>query len=314
MKKKYFLSILFISSLSFAQVAITKINNTYTQNFDGMGATGTSLPTHWSAIRASGTGTSGADLSPIADNGSANSGGVYNVGATNSTERALGSLGSGSTVPAFGISFINNADEAISEITISADVEQWRSGSSSTVNESLVFEYSLNATSLNSGDWVPVTILNVNEIQTTSISAVNIDGDDATNKSTISAKINLTTTPWNNATKIYLRWTDANDAGSDGLLAIDNFELKATISSLSTPNFNEIEGLSVYPNPAKEIININSATNGKKSVTVYDILGKQVITTVISNNILSVSQLTKGIYILRISESGKSSTRKLIIE
>ena len=112
MKKNYFLPILFISSLSFAQVAITKINNTYTQNFDGMGATGTSLPANWSAIRASGTGTSGADLSPIADNGSANSGGVYNVGTTNSTERALGSLGSGSTVPAFGISFINIADKA----------------------------------------------------------------------------------------------------------------------------------------------------------------------------------------------------------
>ena len=314
MKKKYFLSFLFVSSLSFAQVVVTKINNTYTQNFDVMGATGTSLPTYWSAIRASGSGTSGADLSPIADNGASNSGGVYNVGTINSTERALGSLGSGSTVPAFGISFINNADEAISEITISADVEQWRSGSSSTANESLVFEYSLNATSLNSGDWVPVSALNANEIQTTSISAVNIDGDDAANTSKISAKIDLTSTPWNKDTKIYLRWTDSNDAGSDGILAIDNFEFKATISSLSTQSFEGIEGLSVYPNPAKEFINISSATNDKKTVTVYDVLGKQVMATVVSNNVLTVSQLNKGIYILKISESGKTSARKLIIE
>ena len=54
---------------------------TYTESFDGMGATGTTYLPGWTAVRASGTGVAGATLTMAVTDGSANSGNAYNVGA-----------------------------------------------------------------------------------------------------------------------------------------------------------------------------------------------------------------------------------------
>ncbi|TRX21218.1 T9SS type A sorting domain-containing protein [Flavobacterium franklandianum] len=78
---------------------------------------------------------------------------------------------------------------------------------------------------------------------------------------------------------------------------------------------NTISGLSVYPNPVKNgNLFITSNSNNAKSVTVFDILGKQVLNTKISNNAVNVSNLKGGAYIVRVTEDGKTDTRKLIIE
>jgi hypothetical protein len=43
-------------------------------------------------------------------------------------------------------------------------------------------------------------------------------------------------------------------------------------------------------------------------------LGKEVVNTNVVNNTVNVSNLTSGIYIVKITEEGKTSTKKLIIE
>lgn len=71
----------------------------------------------------------------------------------------------------------------------------------------------------------------------------------------------------------------------------------------------------VYPNPVTNgLVNINSITNGVKEVLVHNILGKEVINTTITNNTLNVSGLNSGIYILKITEDGKTATKKLVIK
>ncbi|MEH6534948.1 MAG: T9SS type A sorting domain-containing protein [Psychroserpens sp.] len=83
---------------------------------------------------------------------------------------------------------------------------------------------------------------------------------------------------------------------------------------LSTPSF-ETTGFKVYPNPtATGFVNIVSANNENIAVTVYDILGKQVISETVSNNRLNVSALNTGIYILKISQNNASVTKKLVIK
>tara|TARA_R110000787_G_scaffold137132_1_gene249852 strand:+ start:7335 stop:8273 length:939 start_codon:yes stop_codon:yes gene_type:complete len=77
---------------------------------------------------------------------------------------------------------------------------------------------------------------------------------------------------------------------------------------------NAQEIFSIYPNPASNgYVNITSTTSGVKTVLVYDVLGKQVINTVISADRLNVSALTSGVYIMKITQNGISSTKKLVI-
>lgn len=78
---------------------------------------------------------------------------------------------------------------------------------------------------------------------------------------------------------------------------------------------NSIAGLNVYPNPVTDgNLYITSNSSNAKTVAVYDILGKQVLNAKTSNNTVNVSNLKGGAYIVRITEDGKTDTRKLIIE
>ncbi|WP_284652712.1 T9SS type A sorting domain-containing protein [Flavobacterium terrisoli] len=78
---------------------------------------------------------------------------------------------------------------------------------------------------------------------------------------------------------------------------------------------NNISGLKVYPNPVVNgTLYIETAANTERTVTVYDVLGKQVLNTVTSDNAINVSNLRGGVYVVKITEEGKTATRKLVIK
>ncbi|MCB0459841.1 MAG: T9SS type A sorting domain-containing protein [Flavobacteriaceae bacterium] len=78
---------------------------------------------------------------------------------------------------------------------------------------------------------------------------------------------------------------------------------------------DDILGFSVFPNPVNGgKIWISTQSNANKHVKIFDILGKQVLSTNLSGKELNVSVLSKGIYILRVIEEGKTSTRKLVVK
>lgn len=81
---------------------------------------------------------------------------------------------------------------------------------------------------------------------------------------------------------------------------------------LSSASFSQIDGLKIYPNPTKNVLNISTDSNSTKSVQVYDMIGKEVINTEIETQ-LNVSSLTPGLYLAKITEEGKTSTTKLVI-
>jgi Secretion system C-terminal sorting domain len=313
MKKFYTLSLLLACTLTFGQAPITALNVDYAEDFDGMGATGTTLSSNWASLRLAGTGTLGAVLTPLVSDGTLNSGAVYNVGTTGATDRAIGVLSSGSTVPAFGISFINNTGNQITEFNLSAVVEQWRAGDN-VINETMTFAYSVDATSLNTGTWTIVNSLVANEILTGSIIAAATDGNLPANKSNISSTVNISTTPWSNGGIFWIRWADVNAAGADSLLAIDDFTFKGTSSVLSNKDFNAISGLRMYPNPASTNLNITSSNGADKTVVIYNVLGKAVLTSKVVNAPINIANLAKGVYVVKITEEGKTATRKLVIE
>jgi Secretion system C-terminal sorting domain len=85
----------------------------------------------------------------------------------------------------------------------------------------------------------------------------------------------------------------------------------------SAPTQQNIEGLSIYPNPVTEgrqFIYITTRKNFSKDIEIYNVLGKQIFTTVLSGKELNISSLSTGVYILKITENKISETRKLVIK
>lgn len=87
-----------------------------------------------------------------------------------------------------------------------------------------------------------------------------------------------------------------------------------TNDSLSTEDFTTANFL-IYPNPTNTgFVNIATTSNEVLSVTVFDILGKQVISQTINNNRLNLSNLNTGVYILKLNQNGAIITKKLVIK
>ncbi len=90
-------------------------------------------------------------------------------------------------------------------------------------------------------------------------------------------------------------------------------DVKLTGNTLSIKE-NNIAGLKIYPNPLTGgILFISTDSNSEKNITVFDILGKQLIHTIVTESV-NVSNLKAGIYIIKITEEGKTATRKLVIK
>lgn len=202
----------------------------FTESFDGM-TTGTAYVPGWTAIRYAGSGAVGATLTIAVTDGGSNSGNIYNVGTTAAADRSFGSLASGSTVPRFGASFLNSTGSSITAISLTGMMEQWRSGSSNTVNEVNAFEYSLDATDLSSGTWIAVTGFDLAEKIVTSTTAAALNGNLPENQTAISA--NISGINWTPNSNLWIRWSDVDNTGSDGILTIDNLNMTVTTGAVT---------------------------------------------------------------------------------
>ncbi|WP_055434770.1 T9SS type A sorting domain-containing protein [Lacinutrix algicola] len=90
---------------------------------------------------------------------------------------------------------------------------------------------------------------------------------------------------------------------------INNDGSTLSIVDFTTTNF------SVYPNPTNTgFVNITTTANEAINVTVFSILGKQVLTETINNNTLNVSTLNAGVYIMTLNQNGATTTKKLVIK
>lgn len=85
--------------------------------------------------------------------------------------------------------------------------------------------------------------------------------------------------------------------------------------TLSSSSFNAIDGLTMYPNPLNgNTLFVTSTANAAMTVQIFDVLGKEVLKSNVVNSAVPVSGLTAGVYIVKITEEGKTATRKLVIQ
>jgi uncharacterized protein len=200
------------------------------QNFDTLASTGTgiawsnnvTLPGWYSTRTTYNSGT-----------GSSNAGAQYSFGVALNSERALGSVGSGSTgTVLYGIRLVNNTGAPISALFISYTGEQWRNGGSSSatpsVQQKLDFQYQVAATAINAGTWSDFDSLDfAGPVFGTTASAALI-GNDAANRTALSATLAVNVA---NNQEVWLRWSDIDNANNDHGLGIDDF----SVSVVSVP-------------------------------------------------------------------------------
>lgn len=112
---------------------------------------------------------------------------------------------------------------------------------------------------------------------------------------------------------VTFRFYGFNAEGAGGNFSIDDVVFNGSTASLSVKE-NNIAGLKVYPNPVTNgKLFITTDSNVEKTVAIYDVLGKQVVNTTATESV-NVSNLKGGVYIVKITEEGKTATRKLVIK
>jgi endonuclease I/chitodextrinase len=92
-----------------------------------------------------------------------------------------------------------------------------------------------------------------------------------------------------------------------------NLGSKLLESSVKTEIIDESSELKIYPNPSDGNFFINNSKN-QYSIEIYNSIGQKVYQIKNTNSeTLSVSQLGKGVYFMKIIDDSKSTTKKIII-
>ncbi len=93
-------------------------------------------------------------------------------------------------------------------------------------------------------------------------------------------------------------------------IAFDNIRVVGT-PALSTKD-SQIEGFSFSPNPTGlGYVNISSRSQTPMKINVFDVLGKEVIDTTVTNERLDVSRLNTSVYFMKVSQENATSTKIL---
>jgi len=96
-----------------------------------------------------------------------------------------------------------------------------------------------------------------------------------------------------------------------GFAYIDNFKINdetASVKDVTSSTF------SIYPNPAKDVINVANSADTIENVTITDMNGRVVkqVALGVNEGQINISDLSQGVYILNATSNGKSVTEKIV--
>lgn len=92
-----------------------------------------------------------------------------------------------------------------------------------------------------------------------------------------------------------------------------NFDPSSATTSLHE---NKTNILNVYPNPSNGLLNINQSANDICNLSITNLIGQVVYKDIINNvkNIIDLSHLDKGVYLIEINDNRTIFSKRLIIE
>ena len=247
------------------------IGTGYTQNFDSMGTTGTTLPTDWTvwkvgsdhaswttsitangasdsvqAMTSAGTTLSAAMLDSSIVYGTKNAM-AYNIAhAATPTDRVLSTSPTGIDGNALQLSLTNNTGGTLNSINVSYDIVKFYDGTKqSSINSNYPVGEELPGYqlfySVNGGSWVNVSALNpvatadgIHPVVAAGTpAAYNTNGSVDYSVTSINNALVTLATSWGIGQTLNLRWVDDNavNISNDQVIGLDNVNVNAA----STP-------------------------------------------------------------------------------
>lgn len=92
---------------------------------------------------------------------------------------------------------------------------------------------------------------------------------------------------------------------------IDNVSVVDASATLAVNDIAKNSGVKVYPNPVKDVLNIN--TDKKvNSIEIFSLTGQLIRKLDNNSKQVNVSDLKKGVYLLRVKSEGKDESFKIV--
>jgi hypothetical protein len=246
----------------------------YIQNFDGLPGSGSFVlagkgPINLSAAPVSATNMAGWQIIMLSGSnanagfavatGSSTGNAVYSLGATNSADRALGSLSSSTGIYAMGLILTNQTGSPLNHFTVSFTAEQWRKGGSGNKN-TWSFRYKTGViTNIDQTSLTDDANLNFSSV-ISSTGVATLVGNQPENQQVVSYTIHGIN--WKPGEQLLLRWDDADETGLDDIVALDNLSFSAGLSS-AAPTITAVGSTAVTSNTAE----LNAGVTDNYAVT-----------------------------------------------
>ena len=118
-------------------------------------------------------------------------------------------------------------------------------------------------------------------------------------------------------TASFIRFDVLSNYGDPGNLVAFAEVAFSGVETLGVTDSVLAEAISLYPNPASDIINISNNLNVElENITVYDMNGRIVIQHIVTNNsgnqVINVSELSSGIYVVQIKSTQAHTIKRII--
>jgi hypothetical protein len=84
-----------------------------------------------------------------------------------------------------------------------------------------------------------------------------------------------------------------------------------TLTGVADHNFSGSNGM--YPNPAKDVIYIETLVDDSETISIYDVRGQLILETSPQNKSIDISSLNEGIYIVHFNVKYSRHVAKLLV-
>jgi hypothetical protein len=128
--------------------------------------------------------------------------------------------------------------------------------------------------------------------------------------SNINVSVNLTNLFPNTEYSYYLTFLKTSGSSVDGQV------VKFTTYSTSINDDSKLSEINIYPNPATNVVYINSSIKVEK-VEILNLLGKIILLQKIdqnSNSEINISGFSRGVYLIKITADNKSVIKTLMVQ
>lgn len=304
MRKHYYLALLLIAALSFGQnfTAVYDFSAIPTNPTNGLTdptpppiVTGLSFNT-FTAVN------SGSNLNSASDRFSYAKQPIGAVADSNTYTDHIGNLDK-NTYFTFTITPTNGTVYDLSRLTFKS--QRSSTGIRTFAVKSSLDDYTSNLTASSTSTSVSVQPDNIFYV----LSDANTNATNIATGNTITFQSNT-----NISEAVTFRIYGWNAETAAGTFSVDDVTITGTITTPSIEQ-NEILGLRIYPSTvAQGLLYFSSETDETKSISIFEISGKEAFRTEISGNNLNLLQLKSGLYFIKISVNGKITTQKIIIK